>query len=107
MTLTSVVGIFAFAAGGSLLLSESMLGPDLLTEVTGIPVTSLYPLCAANLTVGAIAMRVGLHKEREFGHLQGRNHEESSINLTAKSGKLKVGDSTSSVRLSHKLQYII
>jgi hypothetical protein len=53
MTVTSVLGIFAFAAGGSLLgsllLSEPVLGPALLTEVTGIPVTSLYPLCAANL----------------------------------------------------------
>jgi hypothetical protein len=76
MTVTSVLGIFAFAAGGSLLLSEPVLGPDLFTEVTGIPVTSLYPLCAANLMAGAIAMRVGLHEERELNQPQGGNHEE-------------------------------
>lgn len=76
MTITSIVGIFAFAAGGSLLLSEPVLGADLFTEVTGIPVTSLYPLCAANLMAGAIAMKVGLQEEREFDHPQGGNHEE-------------------------------
>jgi hypothetical protein len=76
MTVTSIVGIFALAAGGSLLLSEPVLGPDLFTEVTGIPVTSLYPLCAVNILAGAVAMRVGLQEEREFNYLQGRNHEE-------------------------------
>jgi hypothetical protein len=76
MTITSVVGIFALAAGGSLLLSEPVLGPDLFTEVTGIPVTSLYPLCAVNILAGAVAMKVGLQEEREFNYLQGRNHEE-------------------------------
>jgi hypothetical protein len=76
MTVTSIVGIFALAAGGSLLLSEPVLGPDLFTEVTGIHVTSLYPLCAVNILAGAVAMKVGLQEEREFNYLQGRNHEE-------------------------------
>ena len=77
MTVTSVLGIFAFAAGGSLLLSEPVLGANLLTEVTGLPVTSLlYPLCAVNLIAGAVAMKVGLQEEREFSHPQGRTHEE-------------------------------
>lgn len=76
MTVTSILGIFAFAAGGSLLLSEPVLGPDLFTEVTGIHVTSLYPLCAVNILAGAVAMKVGLQEEREFDHSQEGNHEE-------------------------------
>jgi hypothetical protein len=68
VTVTHALGIFALAAGGSLLLSEPLLGPDLLTEVTGIPTTSLYPLCAVNIMVGAVAMKVGLQEERELNH---------------------------------------
>ena len=68
MTVTRVLGIFALAAGGSLLLSEPLLGPDLLTEVTGIHVTSLYPLCAVNIMVGAVAMEVGRQEEHELNH---------------------------------------
>jgi hypothetical protein len=76
MTVTSVVGIFAFAAGGSLLLSELVLGANLLTEVTGMHAPSLYPLCAVSIIAGAVAMRVGLQEEREFNHPQGGTHEE-------------------------------
>jgi hypothetical protein len=76
MTVTSMLGVFALAAGGSLLLSEPLLGQDLLTEVTGMHATSLYPLCAVSIIAGAVAMRVGLQEEREFNHPQGRNHEE-------------------------------
>ena len=68
MTVTHVLGIFALAAGGSLLLSEPLLGPDLLTEVTGIHMTSLYPLCAVNIMAGAVAIKVGLQEEHEFNH---------------------------------------
>ena len=76
MTVTSILGIFAFATGGSLLVSEPLLGHDLLTEVMGMQVTSLYPLCAVCIVAGAVAMRVGLQEEREFDHPQGENHEE-------------------------------
>lgn len=76
MTVTSMLGIFAFAAGGSLLLSEPLLGPDLLTEVTGMHATSLYPLCAVSIIAGAVAMKVGLQEEREFEYPQGGNHEK-------------------------------
>ena len=76
MTVTHALGIFALAAGGSLLLSEPVLGPDLFTEVTGIHMTSLYPLCAVNIMAGAVAMKVGLQEEREFDHPQGGSHEE-------------------------------
>ena len=68
MTITHALGIFALAAGGSLLLSEPVLGPDLFAEVTGIHVTSLYPLCAVNILAGAVAMKVGLQEEHEFQH---------------------------------------
>ena len=56
MTITHVLGIFALAAGGSLLVSEPMLGPDLFAEVTGLHVTALYPLCAVNLAAGALIL---------------------------------------------------
>jgi hypothetical protein len=68
VTVTHALGIFALAAGGSLLLSEPVLGPDLFAEVTGIHMTSLYPLCAVNIMAGAVAMKVGLQEEREFNH---------------------------------------
>ena len=68
MSITHVLGIFALAAGGSLLLSEPVLGPDLLTEVTGIHVTALYPLCVVNIMAGAVAMKVGIQEERELHH---------------------------------------
>lgn len=70
MTVTSMLGIFALAAGGSLLLSEPLLGQDLLTEVTGMHATSLYPLCAVSIITGAVAMKVGLQEERELNHPQ-------------------------------------
>ena len=76
MTVTHTLGIFALAAGGSLLLSEPLLGQDLLMEVTGMQAASLYPWCAASIMAGAIAVKVGLQEEREFDHLQGGNHEE-------------------------------
>ena len=76
MTVTHALGIFALAAGGSLLVSEPLLGPDLFAEVTGIHMTSLYPLCAMNIMAGAVAMKVGLQEEREFTHPQGGSHEE-------------------------------
>jgi hypothetical protein len=66
MTITSMLGIFALAAGGSLLVSEPLLGPDLLTEVTGMHATSLYPLCAVSILVGAVAMKIGRQEEREL-----------------------------------------
>ena len=76
VTVTRTLGIFALAAGGSLLLSEPLLGRDLLTEVTGLPVALLYPLCGITIATGAIAVRVGLQEEREFDYLQGGNREE-------------------------------
>jgi hypothetical protein len=53
-----------------------LLGQDLLTEVTGMHVTSLYPLCAVSIMAGVVAMKVGLQEEREFHYPQGGNHEE-------------------------------
>ena len=76
MTVTHALGIVALAAGGSLLLSEPVLGPDLLSEVTGLNMTSLYPLCAMNILAGAIAMKVGLQEEQEFDRPHGGSHEE-------------------------------
>jgi hypothetical protein len=76
VTVTHTLGIFALAAGGSLLLSEPLLGQDLLTEVTGMHMASLYPWCVVSIMAGAVAMKVGLQEEREFDHPQGANHEE-------------------------------
>lgn len=76
MTVTHTLGIFALAAGGSLLLSVPLLGQDLLMEVTGMHGTSLYPWCVVSIMAGAVAVKVGLQEEREFDHLQGGNGEE-------------------------------
>ena len=76
MTVTHTLGIFALAAGGSLLLSEPLLGQDLLTEVTGMHGTLLYLWCVVSITAGAVAVKVGLQEEREFDYLQGGDHEE-------------------------------
>jgi len=76
VTISHTLGIFALAAGGSLLLSEPLLGQDLLTEVTGMHATSLYPLCAASIITGAVAMKVGLQEEREWNQPQGEHYEE-------------------------------
>ena len=76
VTATHILGIFALAAGGSVLLSGPLLGQDLLTEVTGMEVISLYPLCAGSIVIGAVAMKVGLQEEREFHDPQRGNYEE-------------------------------
>jgi hypothetical protein len=76
VTISHTLGIFALAAGGSLLLSEPLLGQDLLTEVTGMNGTSLYLWSVVSVMAGAVAMKVGLQEEREFNHPQGGNHEE-------------------------------
>ncbi|NOT56328.1 MAG: hypothetical protein HOP18_17155 [Deltaproteobacteria bacterium] len=76
MTVTHILGIFALAAGGSLLLSEPLLGRDLLTEVTGMHGTALYPWCVVSITTGAVAVKIGLQEERELDYRQGGTHEE-------------------------------
>lgn len=76
MTATYTLGIFAFAAGGSLLVSEPLLGRDLLTEVTGMHGTALYLWCAVNIAAGVVAVKVGLQEERELNDPQGGTHEK-------------------------------
>jgi hypothetical protein len=63
---TLLLGALALAAGGSLLLSEPLIGQDLFTELTG---TSLVPLriaCAAAIVLGALTVGLGRREEKEF-----------------------------------------
>lgn len=76
MTATHTLGIFALAAGGSVLVSEPLLGRDLLTEVTGMHGTGLYLWCLISIITGVIAVKVGLQEEREFDDPQGGNYEK-------------------------------
>lgn len=76
VTITHSLGVFALAAGGSLLLSEPLLGEGLLTEVTGMQGIVLYLWCVVNIVAGVIAMCVGMQEERDSAVSQGGNHEE-------------------------------
>lgn len=76
MTATHILGIFALAAGGSVLMSEPVLGRDVLTEVTGMHGTALYLWCLTSIVIGVIAVKVGLQEEREFDYSQGGNCEK-------------------------------
>ena len=65
---TRLLGVLALAAGGSLLLSEPLLGQDLLTELTGTSLVPLRAVCALAIVLGALAVRLGRREEQEFPH---------------------------------------
>ena len=71
MNPTRLLGAVALATGGSLLLSELFLGPDLLTEVTGIQLLPLRLVCAVAIVVGGFAVGLGMREEREFHRHRG------------------------------------
>jgi hypothetical protein len=48
-----------------LLLSAFFIGQDLLSEVTGSPLGTLYGGCAVAVILGAIAVRLGRQEEQE------------------------------------------
>jgi len=63
---TRLLGVLALAAGGSLLLSEPLLGQDLLTELTGTQMLSLRLVCTVAIVLGLFAVRLGRREEKEF-----------------------------------------
>jgi hypothetical protein len=63
---TRLLGVLALAAGGSLLLSEPLLGQDLLTELTGTQMLSLRLVCTIAIVLGLFAVRLGRREEKEF-----------------------------------------
>jgi hypothetical protein len=63
---TRLLGVLALAAGGSLLLSEPLLGQDLLTELTGTQMLSLRLVCTVAIILGLLAVRLGRREEKEF-----------------------------------------
>jgi hypothetical protein len=63
---TRLLGVLTLAAGGSLLLSEPLLGQDLLTELTGTQMLSLRLVCTVAIVLGLLAVRLGRREEKEF-----------------------------------------
>jgi hypothetical protein len=61
----------ALAAGGSLLLSEPLIGQDLLTELTGTQWVFLRLVCAVAVVLGAVAVGWGVWEEKEFSQSKG------------------------------------
>ncbi len=74
MNPTRLLGVVALAAGGSFLLSEPLLGQDLLTELTGTSLVPLRAVCAIAIVLGVLAVGLGIREEKEF-----RQERESSI----------------------------
>ena len=66
MSPTRLLGVLTLAAGGSLLLSEPLLGQDLLTELTGTQLLSLRLVCTVAIVLGLLAVRLGRREEKEF-----------------------------------------
>ena len=66
MNPTRLLGALALAAGGSLLLSEPLIGQDLLTELTGTKVLSLRLVCTIAVVLGLLAVWLGRREEKEF-----------------------------------------
>ena len=65
MNLTRLLGALALAAGGSLLLSELLIGQDLFSELTGNSPMSLRLICAVAIVLGALAVGLGMREEKE------------------------------------------
>jgi hypothetical protein len=66
VNLTHLLGVLALAAGGSLLLSEPLLGQDLLSELTGIQLLPLRLICTVVIVLGVVAVRLGRQEEKDF-----------------------------------------
>jgi hypothetical protein len=71
---TRLLGVVTLATGGSLLLSEPLLGQDLLTDLTGTNLITLRTVCALAIGLGALAVRLGRRDEQEFQqHQEGQD----------------------------------
>jgi hypothetical protein len=69
-----LLGVLALAAGGSFLVSEPLLGQELLTDLTGTNLWVLRAVCTIVIVLGALAVRLGRREEQEFQqHKEGRD----------------------------------
>jgi hypothetical protein len=68
---TRLLGILTLAAGGSLLLSEPLIGQELLTEVTGTGLLPLRFVCTVAIVLGLFAVWLGRQEEKEFQQNKG------------------------------------
>lgn len=66
MNPSRILGGIALAVGGGLLLSEPLIGQDLLTEVTGTPIAMLWLLCSLVFFLGILALGLSIRDAREF-----------------------------------------
>jgi hypothetical protein len=73
MSPTRLLGALALAAGATLLLSEWVLEPALLEELTGPHLGSLRLACAIAIVLGVFAVKLGRQEEQEYRyHTEGR-----------------------------------
>ena len=68
MNPSRILGGVALAVGGSLLLSESLLGQELVVELTGTPMTILKVLCGMVALLGVLALGFNSRDRRESLH---------------------------------------
>jgi hypothetical protein len=74
VNLTRLLGVVTLATGGSLLVSEPLLGHDLLTDLIGTSLTTLRAVCGLAVVLGALAVRLGRRDEQEFQqHKEGQD----------------------------------
>lgn len=68
MNPSHVLGGIALAVGGSLLLSEPLLGQELVTELTGTPMTLLKVLGGMVSLLGVLALGFSVEDGGESAH---------------------------------------
>ena len=66
VNLTRLLGALALATGGSLLLSEPLIGPEFFYELLGTSLASLWLACVVAIALGACAVVLGRREEQEF-----------------------------------------
>jgi hypothetical protein len=65
MNPTQLLGALTLTAGCTLLVSEPVLGPDRLLELTGTTLVSLRPACVIAIGLGILAIGVGRREEKD------------------------------------------
>jgi len=66
MNPSRILGGIALAVGGGVLLSEILVGKELVTEMTGAPFFMLWSLSGLVFILGALAVALSIRDAREF-----------------------------------------
>lgn len=66
MNPSRILGGIALLVGGGLLLSEILVGQEVLTEMTGIPLIPLWSLSGLVFVLGVLAVALSIRDAREF-----------------------------------------